>query len=142
MRWEQLRRRRPDTTPDDGSLIYLAKHILGLHQKKEQASKAYVRISSKPIQSIAINGHRNNLRFWVCGLGADEIGCADSTGVTGYILDRDEARTTRSPLSTQMISLRSTIWRSPPTSHAVRLDDMFLVGSSHGANIAATRNPL
>src|SRR5438445_906579 len=40
-----------------------------------------------------------------------------------------------------MITSPSTIRRNPPTSHAVRLDDMFWAGSSHGANIAATRNP-
>src|SRR5260370_12175166 len=40
-----------------------------------------------------------------------------------------------------MVRLSSTIRRSPPASHAVRLDDMFWVGSSDSANIAATRNP-
>src|SRR5258708_19900687 len=57
---------------------------------------------------------------------ADEIGCADSIEVTGYILDRDEARPTRRLLSTQMIRSTSTIGRNPPTSDAVRLDNSFL----------------
>jgi hypothetical protein len=50
---------------------------LGLHQKKEQASKGYVLAAFKPIHSIAINGHPNNLRFGLRSW-ADEIGCADS----------------------------------------------------------------
>jgi hypothetical protein len=79
----------------DRSLIYLAKHTLGLQQKKEQASKSYVLAAFKPIHSLAINGHPNNPPFFGLRSWADEIGCADSIEVTGYILDRDEARPTQ-----------------------------------------------
>src|ERR1700755_3134680 len=76
------------------------------------------------------------LRTW-----ADEIGCADSTGVTGYILERDEARPTQSHLSTQMIMFPSTIWRSSDVACSASVRHVFWVGFNHGANIAATRNP-
>src|SRR3979409_2013133 len=56
---------------------------------------------------------------------ADESGCADSIEVTGYILDRDEARPTYRPLSTQMITLTSTLRRNSPTSHAARWTTCF-----------------